>query len=157
MSAATGRYVVAAAVASLALVGAYAAFGGLSYHPTPVADPCDSRPAPSGSGLDDVVQRVVLEGADAAACALGVSREDLVLALRSTDDLKQLAEDAGLDADRIEQAVRDGIDKAVAVANDEGVLSDSVASTLRGAVNRLPFGFVLDLLRNASDILGSSA
>ena len=65
---------------SAVVVGAYAALGGASYKPTPVANPCVKREWRSG-GLQTVLEQVVLSAADGAACSLGVSREDLVLAI----------------------------------------------------------------------------
>jgi hypothetical protein len=82
--------VVAVAVAC-ALVGAYVALGGTSYEPSPVANPCAPRPPRPTDGTGERVEVVLLAAADGTACRLGVSREELVLALRSVDDLDALA------------------------------------------------------------------
>ena len=55
------------------------------------------RPAPprGTSGTGERIELVLLAAADETACELGVSREDLVLALRSVDELEELAEREG--------------------------------------------------------------
>ena len=84
--------VIAAAVAvSAALVLAYAALGGGRYTPTPAADPCAPRAWRSPHGLQQALEQIVLSTADGAACDLGVSREELVLALGSESDLDRFA------------------------------------------------------------------
>jgi hypothetical protein len=100
---------VASCVVAVALVATYVALGGTSYEPTPVANPCAPRPHREATGNDERLELVVLAAADAAACRLGVSREELVLALRSVDELDQLAAKEGKSRDELEQALRDGL------------------------------------------------
>jgi hypothetical protein len=141
-------------VVAVALVATYVALGGTSYEPTPVANPCAPRPHRPASGTDEQLEQVVLAAADAAACRLGVSREELVLALRSTDDLDQLAEKKGKSRDELEDALRDGLVRAVGQAEDEGLIGDTTAGALRFAAEHLPIGLLLDVLRRGSSILG---
>ena len=141
-------------VVAVALVVTYVALGGTSYEPTPVANPCAPRPERPATGTDERLQLVVLAAADAAACRLGVSREDLVLALRSVDELDQLAEQEGKSRDELEEALRDGLVRAVGQAEDEGLIGNTTAGGLRFAAEHLPLGLLLDLLRRASSILG---
>jgi hypothetical protein len=141
-------------VVAVTLVVTYVALGGTSYEPTPVANPCAPRPARTATGTDERLQLVVLAAADAAACRLGVSREELVLALRSVDELDQLAEKEGKSRDELEAALRDGLVRAVGQAEDEGLIGDTTAGGLRFAAEHLPLGLLLDLLRRASSILG---
>ena len=141
----------------LALLGAgatYVALGGTSYEPTPVANPCAPRAHREPNGTDERLQLVVLAAADAAACRLGVSREELVLALRSTDELDQLAAEKGKSRDELEEALRDGLVRAVGQAEDEGLIGDTTAGALRFAADHLPLGLLLDLLRRGSSLLG---
>lgn len=148
------RLGVFAVLVSVALVGAYVAFGGTEYRPTPVADPCQPRPPSSaGTGTSEVLQRVVLAAADETACELGVSREDLILAMRGSDELERLAEEENLDPDRIEQGVRAGLVRAVDQAQEEELLGDRAAGLVRAAAQRLPLGLLLALLRGASGLL----
>jgi hypothetical protein len=145
--------VAIATALSLALVGAYVAFGGTSYEPSPVADPCAPRPAPAATTTGERVEVVLLAAADETACALGVSREDLVLALRSTDELEMLAAKERRSRDELEQALRDGLVRAVDEGVDQGLIGDTTASALRFAAERLPLGVLLSVLRGASSFL----
>lgn len=152
----TARLVLVAVIASLALVGAYVALGGTSYRPTQVADPCTARPpAASDSSTAAAIQQVVLVAADATACQLGVSREDLVLALRSVDRLDALAAQRGVAPGELESAVRAGLVRAVDEAQREGLLGDRTAGVVRAAAKGLPIGLLLTLLRGASGLLGA--
>ena len=135
----TATFLVSCVVA-VALVATYVALGGTSYEPTPVANPCAPRAHREPNGTDERLQLVVLAAADAAACRLGVSREELVLALRSTDEL--------------EEALRDGLVRAVGQSEDEGLIGDTTAGALRFAAEHLPLGLLLDLLRRGSSLLG---
>src|SRR6185436_6447225 len=66
-----------------AVVVPYVSLGGGSFEPTPVADPCQARGLPEAEGLGETIERIALTAVDNVACQLGVSREELVLALRS--------------------------------------------------------------------------
>ncbi len=145
-------FVLSCAVA-VALVVVYVALGGTSYEPTPVANPCLPRATAPATGTDERLEHVVLAAADAAACKLGVSREDVVLALRSVDDLDSLADRSGHSRDDLEQALRDGLIHAVAQAQSEGLVGTGTASALRFAAEHLPLGLLLSVLREASSLL----
>ena len=139
--------------ASVALAGSYVALGGTSYEPTPVADPCAPRPARETTGTGERVELVLLAAADETACALGVTREDLVLALRSVDELEQLADREGRSRDELEDALRAGLVRAVDEAEQEGLVGGSTAGALSFAAERLPLGLLLSVLRGASSFL----
>ena len=141
---------LAAVAASVLLAGLYAALGGASYDPTPVADPCAARARLPGGGVATGVERVVLSALDGAACSLGVSREDLVLALRSTSALHSFARANGLSEKQVDDAVRAGIVRSVDDAERGHSIQPGTASLLRTAAERLPIGFVLDLIRGIS-------
>lgn len=144
---------VAAALAA-ALVGAYVALGGTSYEPSPVADPCAPRPAHAAEGTGERIELVLLAAADRTACRLGVSREELVLALRSVDDLDALARERGESRDRLEEALRAGLLGAVDEGERQGLIGDTTASGLRFAAEHFPLGLLLSLLRGASSLIG---
>lgn len=144
--------VVAAALAC-ALVGAYVALGGTSYEPSPVANPCAPRPAREARGTAERIEVVLLAAADRTACRLGVSREELVLALRSVDDLDALARKEGKSRDDLEDALRAGLARAVDEGESQGLIGDTTASGLRFAADHLPLGLLLSLLRGASSLL----
>lgn len=145
---------VVSCVVAVALVAVYVALGGTSYEPTPVANPCAPRPHRAPTGNDERLELVVLAAADAAACRLGVSREELVLALRSVDQLDQLAEKEGTSRDELEQALREGLVRAVTQAQSEGLIGQTTAGTLRFGAEHLPLGLLLELLRRGSSLLG---
>jgi hypothetical protein len=144
---------VAAVVVSASLVGAYVALGGTSYEPSPVADPCEPRPVRDASGTGERIEVVLLAAADETACTLGVSREELVLALRSVDELDELAEREGRSRNELEEALRDGLVRAVAEGEEQGLIGDTTARALGFAAERLPLGLLLSVLRGASSFL----
>jgi hypothetical protein len=150
----TGAPLIACAAAAVALAGAYVALGGTSYEPTPVANPCAPRPARETEGTGERVELVLLAAADETACTLGVSREDLVIALRSVDELEDLAREEGRSRDELEDALRRGLARAVDEARDEGLIGGTTAGALTFAAERLPLGLLLSVLRGASSFLG---
>lgn len=145
--------VLVAALLAAGLVGTYVAFGGTSYEPRPVADPCAARPARETSGTGEQLEVVLLAAADETACTLGVSREDLVLALRSVDELEELADREGRSRDELEDALRAGLVRAVDEAKGEDLIGESTAGALTFAAERLPLGLLLSVLRGASSFL----
>lgn len=147
-----GAIVLAAAVAA-ALVGSYVALGGTSYEPSPVADPCETRPRREAGDTGERIEVVLLAAADETACTLGVSREELVLSLRSVDELDELAEQEGRSRDELEDALREGLVRAVSEAEDQDLIGDTTAGALRFAAERLPLGLLLSVLRGASSFL----
>jgi len=152
------RSVAAIAVAvglSAALVLAYAALGGGRYTPTAAADPCTPRAWRSPHGLQQALEQIVLSTADGAACDLGVSREELVLALGSESDIDRLAQHRDISRKDAEQAIRDGLIRAVDDAEQADAISGSTAGVLRGIASHLPLGIVLAVLRGASALLPS--
>jgi hypothetical protein len=146
--------IVVAAVVACALVGAYVALGGTSYEPSPVANPCAPRPVRQASDTGERVELVLLAAADGTACRLGVSREELVLALRSVDDLDALARKEGKSRDELEEALRTGLVRAVDEGESQGLIGGSTATGLTFAAEHLPLGLLLSLLRGASSLLG---
>ncbi len=105
------------------------------------------------SGTGERVEVVLLAAADETACELGVSREDLVLALRSVDELEELADREGRSRDELEDALRAGLVRAVDEAQDEGLIGETTAGALTFAAERLPLGLLLSVLRGASSFL----
>lgn len=128
------------------VVVTYLALGGASYEPTPVADPCTPREWRDPGGLQAVFEQVALSGLDGAACKLGVSREELVLALRDEASLDSFAAGNGISRLDAERAVRDGLLRAVDDAEQAGALSGLVASLVRRTVESVPPALVLDTL-----------
>jgi hypothetical protein len=143
-----------AVAAVAALVGTYLALGGASYDPAPVADPCATREWRDPGGVQEVLEQIALSGLDGAACELHVSREELVLALRDDDSLDDFAAAHGIERGEAERAVRDGLLRAVADAEEAGAVSGLVASLLRRAVEDVPASLVLDTLERLRGLVG---
>jgi hypothetical protein len=135
---------------AVAAVGAvlipYVALGGGSYEPTPVADPCVTRDWRDPGGLQTVLEQVALSAFDGAACELGVSREELVLALRDEEALDAFAAEHGIARADAEQAVHDGLDRAVAEAEEAGALPGFAASLIARSARALPPWLLLEAL-----------
>ena len=147
--------IASAAAASAALVLVYAALGGGRYTPTSAADPCIPREWRSPHGLQTALEQIALSTADGAACDLGVSREELVLALGSGSDLDRFATKHDLDRGEAERAVRDGLVRAINDGERAHAIGSGTANALRGIATRLPISLVLAVLRGASGLLPS--
>ena len=104
-----------------------------------IRDPCSPRPAYPGQGLDAVLQRIVLDGLDGAACELGASREELVLSLSPRSGARVRWDD-----ETIERAVRAGLLGAIDDAEQRGSLNGIVAALLRQLVQHAPVQWLID-------------
>ena len=136
-----------------AVIVPYLALGGGFFEPTPVADPCQPRARSEAAGLGETLERIALRAVDGVACELGVSREDLVLALRSEDALSAFAGREGLDRDGLEQAITDGLVRAVDDAVDQGALPGLVAPLVRRAAESVPPWLILETLERLGSFL----
>ena len=144
---------LAALGAVVAVLVPYLALGGASYEPTPVADPCVVRDWRDPGGVQTVLEQIALSALDGAACELGVSREDLVLAVRDEASLDAFSLEHGISRADAEQAVENGLERALDDAEDAGALSGFVASLARRAIEALPPWLVLDALDNLRGLL----
>ncbi len=146
--------VLVALAAVAVVVVTYLALGGASYKPTPVADPCKTREWRNPGGLQEIAEQIVLSGLDGAACKLGVSREELMLALVNDRSLDAFAAKNGISRAEAENAVRAGLLRAVDDADDAGALPGFAAPLVRAAVERIPPRQVLDLLERLPELAG---
>jgi hypothetical protein len=144
-------FVSVAAVA--AVLVPYLVLGGASYEPTPVADPCETREWRDPGGLQAVLEQIALSALDGAACELGVSREELVLALRDEDSLDAFAKEHGVSRADAESAVEDGLERAVDDAEEAGGLSGFVAEIAARAVETVPPWQLLDALEDLDALI----
>jgi hypothetical protein len=144
--------VLGAAVISLALAGIYLAFGGGSYEPTAVADPCEPRPWRDPEGIDEAAEQFTLSALDGAACELQVSRERLSLALATPEAREAFADEYGLTDEQIEDAVRAGLERAIDDAEAAGALPPLAAGPLRELVASVPIEDAIALIQDASEI-----
>jgi hypothetical protein len=125
--------------AAAALIGVELANGAAGAGALAVRDPCASRPAYPGEGLDAVVQRIVLDGIDGAACELGTTREELVLSLSPS-----AGRPIEWDDETIERALRAGLVEAIDDAEERGSVNGVVAFLLRELVERAPVQWLVD-------------
>ena len=140
------RAIALSAAAATALVVTYLALGGASYAPAQVADPCATRDWREPQGFAEVGEQIVLSGLDGAACELGVSREEMVLALANSDSRERFAREHGISDERLEELVRDGLMRAVDDAVEADALNPTIADILRGLVRTIPVDELVDLL-----------
>ena len=131
----------------------YLALGGASYEPTPVADPCAKREWRDPGGLQAVLEQIALSALDGAACELGVAREDLVLALRDEEALDAFAAEHAISRADAERAVEDGLERAIADAEEADALPASIASLLRRAIDAVPPWLLLETLERVRGFL----
>ncbi len=146
--------IVVALAAVAAVIVPYVALGGASFEPTPVADPCRMRDWRDPGGIEQVLEQVALSALDGAACELGVSREELVLALEDDESLDAFADEHGIARADAEQAIRDGLVRAVDDAEEADALSGFTADIVRGAVERIPPNLVLEALEQLRGFVG---
>ena len=141
------RAILFATAAAVTLVVVYLALGGASYSPAKVADPCQPRALQKPHGVGEVAEQVVLSAIDGAACKLGVSREAIVLAFANQSSLNRFARQHHITERKLEELLRAGLLRAVDDAERTGVLSSTIADLVRGIVQRVPVGGLLDLLQ----------
>jgi hypothetical protein len=144
---------VLAVAVSLGLALVYVALGGGRYEPTPVASPCETRDWRDPGGLQEALEQVVLSGLDGAACELGVSREELVLALRDDAALDRFARRNGISSADAEQAIGEALQRSIDDAEEAGALPGFVAGLVRGVAERLPPRLMLELLDRLRSVL----
>ena len=150
----TPRLVITgAAVAAIALPSAYLALGGGEHRPSGVADPCRARAWRNPSGAAQIAQQIASSALDGAACELGVSREELSLALVDSGSRDRFARAHHLDDGAIELAVRHGLARTVDDAEKAGGIGAAQAFVLRGVANNVPVDELLSLIRNGRGLL----
>ena len=125
-----GRIVLGVlAGAAAVLIAHELAAGAIHFGEAKLADPCASKPAFSGGGIDGAVQRFALSGLNGAACQLHTSREQLVLSFSPSAKTKIRWDKATIDA-----ALRAGIDRAAHDSAGNGLLGSFIAAVLREIV-----------------------
>lgn len=135
---------LAALVASIALVGASIARGGLDRGTTSLANPCRPRPALPTGGTSGTIERIVLNGLDGAACHLRASRERLVIGLASSEGRRRLFGSGRAADQRVEEAVRSGLRRSIDDAARRGEIDGLDLQLLRAATDHLP---IAELMR----------
>lgn len=147
------RPLLVALGAVAAVLVPYVALGGGSYDPTPVADPCAEREWRDPGGFGAVLEQVALSALDGAACELGVSREELVLAVRSERALDAFAAEQGIARADAEEAIAEGLERAVDDAEAAGALPGALAVLARQAVRAVPPWLLIETLERLSALV----
>lgn len=140
------RAPIAALAASIGLIAVYLAFGGASYEPADVEDPC----APRDAALLErrgTFEAIALSSLDGAACELQVTREELTLALTSEEATADFAAALGIEPEEVEQAVRAGLVRAVDDQAAAGQIDGIEESVLREVAERAPVGAAISALQ----------
>ena len=136
--------------AAVALVAVELGKGAAESVSPALAKPCRPRPAFAGTGLDGIIQRILLDGLDGAACRLGTTREELVLSLRSGTGVRL----RHADRSTVEAAIRAGVLRSVDEAESRGDVPGFLAPVVRRLVETAPLDTLIrggiglgDLLR----------
>jgi hypothetical protein len=105
-----------------------------------LADPCTSKPAFNGGGLDGEAQRFALSGLNGAACKLHTTREELVLSFVPAAGTKRVRWDRAT----IEDALRSGFDRAFQDTEQRGIAGFVIGHILE-VVLGAPLDYFLDV------------
>ncbi len=138
-----------ALAASLGLILVYVAFGGGTYEPDRVADPCQTR-SEQVLAERDLFEAIALSSLDGAACELGVSREELTIALADEASTQQFANARGIDEETVNDAVRAGLQRAVSDAREADRLGTFEAAALDRIIEYAPVGTIITALQRVS-------
>jgi len=133
------RRLVVLVGAAVALLIVELALGAFSFGKPHLADPCTSKPAFAGGGLDGEVQRFALSGLNGAACKLHTSREELVLSFVPAAGTKRVRSDR----QTIEDALRFGFRRAARDTEDRGIAGYVIGHILEIVIGA-PLDFFLD-------------
>ena len=145
-----------AIVAALALVGIYLAAGGSSYTPEKTQNPCKHRPWSNPENLGQIANQFTISALDGAACKLGVSREALARALTTTQARERFAKRYGIDDEKLAEAIRAGLVRAVDDAEEAGALPSLLAGPMRGFVEDVPLEQAIEIVKGAKSFLGGA-
>jgi hypothetical protein len=113
--------------------------GAIHFGQAKLADPCTSKPAFEGGGLDGEVQRFALSGLNGAACKLHTTREELVLSFVPAAGTKRVR----WDRPTIEDALRSGFDQASHDTEQRGIAGFVIGHILE-LVLGAPLNYFLD-------------
>jgi hypothetical protein len=136
------RRIAVALGAAVVLLIVEIALGAFHFGQPKLADPCTSKPAFSGGGIDGEIQRFALSGLNGAACKLHTTREELVLSFVPAAGTKRVR----WDRQTIENALKSGFDQAFHDTEQRGV-----AGFIIGHVLEVVLGAPLDYFLGRSD------
>ena len=136
-----------------AVVVPYLALGGGRFEPTPVADPCEARERPDADGLGrrSSASRSRPSTASRASSASHARTSCSRCAARRRSP--RSSEEQGIDRDELEQAINDGLVRAVDDAAEAGALPGFVAPLVRSAAESVPPWLILETLERLGSFL----
>ena len=114
--------------------------GAFHFGQPKLADPCTSKPAFSGGGIDGEVQRFALSGLNGAACKLHTTREELVLSFVPAAGTKEVR----WDRKTIDDALKAGFDQAFEDTEQRGIAGLVIGHILEAIIGE-PLKFFLDV------------
>ncbi len=151
------RILVGSAIAAaLALVGVYLAAGGASYTPEKTQNPCQHRAWSDPGSLGQIANQFTVSALDGAACKLGVTRETLARALATPAARERFAKRYGIDDEKLAEAIRAGLVRAVDDAEEAGALSPLLAGPAREFVEDVPLEEAIEIVKGAKSFLGDA-
>jgi hypothetical protein len=124
---------------AVALLVVELALGAIHFGKPKLADPCTSKPAFEGGGIDGEVQRFALSGLNGAACKLHTTREELVLSFVPAAGTKRVR----WDRETIDDALKAGFDQAFHDTEQRGVAGLIIGNILE-VVLGAPLNYFLD-------------
>jgi hypothetical protein len=125
---------------AVALIVVELALGAFSFGKPKLADPCTSKPAFSGGGLDGEIQRFALSGLNGAACRLHTTREELVLSFVPAAGTKRVRWDRAT----IDAALKAGFHQAAKDTEERGAAGFVIGHILDAIVGA-PLDWLLGL------------
>jgi hypothetical protein len=134
------KRLLALLLAAAALLVGELSLGAIGFGKPRLADPCTSKPAFRGGGLDGEVQRFALSGLNGAACKLHTTREELVLSFVPAAGTKRVR----WDRQTIEDALRFGFHRAFDDVEARGIAGLVIGHVLEVAIGA-PLDFFLDV------------
>jgi len=133
------KFVAALLAAAAVFLIVELALGAWSFGDQKRQNVCVARAGYQGGGIDGVLQRIVLDGLNGAACELHTTREELVLSLRSSPGRRRRWND-----ETIQRAVRAGLVRAIDEAEQRGDVPSLLAPLLRKAAEHAPVKVLIE-------------
>jgi hypothetical protein len=125
--------------AAVVLLIVEVSLGAFHFGQPKLADPCTSKPAFEGGGIDGEIQRFALSGLNGAACKLHTTREELVLSFVPAAGTKRVR----WDRKTIENALEAGFQQAFDDTEQRGIAGFIIGNILE-VVLGAPLKYFLD-------------
>jgi hypothetical protein len=124
------KWLWALIAAACLLIAIELSLGAIGFGKPKLADPCTSKPAFAGGGIDGEIQRFALSGLNGAACKLHTTREELVLSFVPAAGTKRVR----WDRTTIEDALRSGFHQAFQDTERRGLAGYLIGHVLEAVI-----------------------